>query len=105
MRDYRSRDSYLPHVAKTLHKIFIRMGKKERGFEEWLPKQWTPFFDAIDSRFSDMLLNISLVTQVFKRPIRLPTTVFHGLEREMEWSPKKASKEISKEKDKGKDAQ
>jgi len=52
-----------------------------------------------------MLLTISLVTQVFKQPIRRPNTIFQGLKREMEWSLKEASKEISKEKDKGKDAQ
>jgi hypothetical protein len=70
-----------------------------------LRKQWTPFFDAIDGKFSDVLLNISLVAQVFKQPICLPYTVFHGLERERGWSPKEDSKEIDRETDKGKDAQ
>jgi hypothetical protein len=95
IEDYHSRDSYLPQVSESLHKVFLRAGKADRVFVGWLLKQWEPFFAALDGRFEDMKFNISVITQVFEQPIRIPSAIFQGIKKDLAWSPK--------DKDNGKD--
>jgi hypothetical protein len=98
MADYRSRDSYMPSLSESLHKIMIRAGRVDGDVESFLLKAFGPFFDALEHRFDDMVTNISLVTQVFEQPIYIPEMVYRDMEKDLEWSPKGKKKEGSGEK-------
>jgi hypothetical protein len=88
MGEYRSRDSYVSLLSEALSKILVKAGRGDSECGSYLLKTFSPFFDALEYRFSDMVTNISLVTQVFEQPIYIPETVYGGMEKELTWSPK-----------------
>jgi hypothetical protein len=97
MEEYKTRDSYMSLVAEGLHKIFIRAGRDDGEWEGYLLKKFSPFFDALDERFGDMVLNISLVTQVFEQPVYIPERDYEKVIREYERRPKAGKKEKAEE--------
>jgi hypothetical protein len=100
MVEYRSRDFYVGLLSETLSKILVRTGHRDGECGAYLLKTFSPFFDALEYRFNDMVTNISLVTQVFEQPIYIPETVYGGMGKELTWSPKgEKSSEKSQEKD------
>jgi hypothetical protein len=88
MGDYHCRDSYVGLLSEALTKVLIRAGRGDGECVACVVKTFSPFFDALDHRFSDMVTNISLVTQVFEQPIYIPEAVYGGMEKEITWSPK-----------------
>jgi hypothetical protein len=86
--EYHGRDSYVGLLSETLSKILVKAGRGDSEFGSYLLKTCSPFFDALEYRFSDMVTNISLVTQVFEQPIYIPENVYGGMVKELTWSPK-----------------
>jgi hypothetical protein len=79
---------YVSLLSETLSKILVRTGRGDGECGSYLLKTFSPFFDALEHRFSDMVTNISLVTQVFEQPIYIPESVYGGMTKELTWSPK-----------------
>jgi hypothetical protein len=88
MGEYHGRDSYVSLLSETLSKILVRAGRGDGEWGSYLLKTFSPFFDALEYRFDDMVTNISLVTQVFEQPIYIPESVYGGMAKELAWSPK-----------------
>jgi hypothetical protein len=87
MGEYHGRDSYVGLVSEALSKILAKAGRGDSECGAYLLKTFSPFFDALEYRFSDMVTNISLVTQVFEQPIYIPENVYGGMDKELTWSP------------------
>jgi hypothetical protein len=86
--EYHGRDSYVGLLSEALTKVLVRAGRGDGECTAYLLKTFSPFFDALDHRFSDMVTNISLVTQVFEQPIYIPETVYGSMVKEITWHPK-----------------
>jgi hypothetical protein len=86
--EYHGRDSYVGLLSEALSKVLVRAGRGDGDCAAYLVKTFSPYFDALEYRFSDMVTNISLVTQVFEQPIYIPETVYGGMVKEITWSPK-----------------
>jgi hypothetical protein len=99
MGEYHSRDSYVGLVSEALSKILVKVGRGDSECGTYLLKTFSPFFDALEYRFRDMVTNISLVTQVFEQPIYIPETVYGSMDKELTWSPR-AKKPSGKDKEK-----
>jgi hypothetical protein len=102
MGDYHCRDSSVGLLSEALTKVLIRAGRGDGECVACLVKTFSPFFDALEYRFSDMVTNISLVTQVFEQPIHIPDNVYGSMEKELTWFPKGKK---SSENDGGKDGE